>query len=433
MRSRLLWRRSATAAGLYASVALGICATIVATRVLGVERFGVFATALAAASFFQILLDLTVEDALTKLGFRYIAAAEWGKLHRLFAVTMRLKLIGGGVASLALLALAPLGEALFGGHDVGLAILAAAPLPLVQAPENVGATALLLRGRYDLRGSYQTLSQGLRFAAVAIGVHYGVVEAIVGIVIAQLISTVIVWRVGRVALARFPSAPEEPLTRDRAEIIRFVGQSSAATAMVSARTALAPLLLGVVAGPTQVGFLRVAQAPQSGFSAASSPVRLILLTEQTRDWEHGRHTDVLRGITRYMLGAGVIALVSVPIFLWAMPWLIEVFFTDQYLPAVDAARIILVAAAIQLVLGWTKSFPTTIGRPGLRIVAHGVETLVLLPLVVVLGSSDGVTGAAVAILASTLAFAATWGVLLARVRGATLVSPPLGSDKVAEL
>ena len=312
MRSRLLWRRSATAAGLYASVALGICATIVATRVLGVERFGVFATALAAASFFQILLDLTVEDALTKLGFRYIAAAEWGKLHRLFAVTMRLKLIGGGLASLALLALAPLGEALFGGHDVGLAILAAAPLPLVQAPENVGATALLLRGRYDLRGSYQTLSQGLRFAAVAIGVHYGVVEAIVGIVIAQLISTVIVWRVGRVALARFPSAPEEPLTRDRAEIIRFVGQSSAATAMVSARTALAPLLLGVVAGPTQVGFLRVAQAPQSGFSAASSPVRLILLTEQTRDWEHGRHTDVLRGITRYMLGAGVIALVSVP-------------------------------------------------------------------------------------------------------------------------
>ena len=298
MRSRLLWRRSATAAGLYASVALGICATIVATRVLGVERFGVFATALAAASFFQILLDLTVEDALTKLGFRYIAAEEWGKLHRLFAVTTRLKLIGGGLGSLALVILAPLGEALFGGHDIGLAILAAAPLPLVQGPENVAATALLLRGRYDLRGTYQTLSQGLRLAGIAIGVHYGVVEAILGIVIAQLISTVVVWRVGRAALARFPSAPEEPLTADRAEIIRFVGQSSAATAMVSARAALAPLILGVVAGPTQVGFLRVAQAPQSGYSAASSPVRLILLTEQTRDWEHGRQHDVLRGITR---------------------------------------------------------------------------------------------------------------------------------------
>jgi O-antigen/teichoic acid export membrane protein len=430
MRSRLLWRRSATAAGLYASVALGICATIVATRVLGVEQFGVFATALAAAAFFQILLDLTVEDALTKLGFRYIAAEEWGKLHRLFAVTTRLKLIGGGLGSLALVILAPLGEALFGGHDIGLAILAAAPLPLVQGPENVAATALLLRGRYDLRGTYQTLSQGLRLAGIAIGVHYGVVEAILGIVIAQLISTVVVWQVGRAALARFPSAPEEPLTADRAEIIRFVGQSSAATAMVSARAALAPLILGVVAGPTQVGFLRVAQAPQSGYSAASSPVRLILLTEQTRDWEHGRQHDVLRGITRYMLGAGAIALVALPIFLWAMPWLVRIFGVD-YLPAVDAARIILVAASIQLVLGWTKSFPTTIGRPSLRIVAHGVETAFLLPLVALLGSSNGVTGAAVATLISTLAFAATWGVLLFRVRGDVGAMTPGPTEAIA--
>ena len=60
-----------------------------------------------------------------------------------------------------------------------------------------------------------------------------------------------------------------------------------------------------------------------------------------------------------------------PVFLLAMPWLVEVVFGEEYLGAVDAARIVLVAAAIQLVLGWTKSLPTTIGRPGLRIVAHG--------------------------------------------------------------
>lgn len=429
MRSRLLWRRSATAAGLYASVALGISATIVAARVLEPRQFGVFVTAMAAASFFQVLLDLTVEDALTKLGFRYIAAEEWGKLRRLFAVTTRLKLAGGGLAAVALLALAPLGGVLFDSHGASLAILAVAALPFVQAPENVAASALLLRGRYDLRGAYQTLSQGLRLAGVAVGVHYGVVQAILGIVAAQVISTAVVWWLGRAALARFPSAAQEPLTGDRAEIIRFVAQSSAATAMVSARSALAPLVLGVVAGPTQVGLLRIAQAPQSGFSAASSPVRLILLTEQTRDWEHGRRHDVLRGITRYMLGAGTVAVVALPVFLYSMPWLIEFAFAKpEYLQAVDGARIVLIAAAIQLVLGWTKSFPTTIGRPGLRIVAHGVETAFLLPLVAVLGARNGVTGAAVATLASTVAFAVTWGVLLARVRGAT-AAVPVGANE----
>ena len=77
-----------------------------------------------------------------------------------------------------------------------------------------------------------------------------------------------------------------------------------------------------------------------------------------------------------------------------MPWLVRVVFGSEYLPAVDAARIVLVAAAIQLVLGWSKSLPVTIGRPRLRILTHGIETAVLLPLVLVLGARWDVTGAA---------------------------------------
>ena len=168
----------------------------------------------------------------------------------------------------------------------------------------------------------------------------------------------------------------------------------------------------------------MAQSPQSGFAAASSPVRLILLTEQTRDWEHGRERRVIEGVKRFMLGAAAVAAVSVPIFMWAMPWLVRVVFGEEYEPAVTAARIVLVAAALQLVFGWTKSFPVTIGRPGLRIVAHGIETAVLLPLVAMLGAGWGVTGAAVATLVSSAVFAATWTVLLLRVRAEVAARAP---------
>lgn len=416
MRSRLLWRRTATAAGLYASVALGILATVVVARRLGLDDFGVYATALAAASFFQVLLDLTVEDALTKVGFRYVAAEEWGKLRRLFAVATRLKLAGGALATLALLLLAPVADAVFDSDGLTSAMLVAALLPLAQCTENVSASALLLRGRYDLRGAYQTLAQALKLVAVAIGARYGPEQALLGVVLAQAVATGAVWVLGRRTLARFPDAPAEPLGDDREGIRSFVLQSSLATGVVSARTTLAPLILGVVAGSTQVGLLRIAQAPQSGFSAASSPVRLILLTEQTRDWEHGHEQRVLSGVTRYMAGAMAVAVVAVPVFLLAMPWLVEVVFGEEYLDAVDAARIVLVAAAIHLVLGWTKSFPTTIGRPGLRIVSHGAETVVLLPLTALLGARWGVTGAAVAILISAVTYAVVWAVLLHRVR-----------------
>ena len=416
MRSRLVWRRSATAGGLYLAVAFGILGTIVAARRLGLDDFGLYATVMAAAGFFQTLLDLTVEESLTKYGFRYVAAEDWARLRRLFGRALQVKLGGGLLAMVALAALAPLADAIFDADGLTTPLLVASLLPLVQAPENVGSTALLLRGRYDLRGGFLALSMGLRLTAILLGASHGVTETVALIVVAQAVATASVSALGWIAFRRYPVVEARPLGDDRHEVVSFVLRSSAATGMLALRTTFAPLLLGAVAGSTAVGLLRVAQAPQSGFAAASSPVRLILLTEQTRDWEHGREGKVLDGVKRYMLGAAVVAAVSVPIFMWAMPWLVKVVFGEEYEPAVVAARIVLVAAALQLVFGWTKSFPVTIGRPGLRILAHGVETAVLLPLVAALGAEWGVTGAAWAILAASVVFAVTWAFLLLRVR-----------------
>ena len=431
MAPSVLRRRFATAAGLYLSVGLGILGTIAAARILGLEDFGRFATVMAVVGLAQTLLDLTVEESLTKFGFRYVAAEDWGKLHRLFRRALEVKLVGGALASLVILALAPFADELFGGEDLAGPLAAAAALPVLAAPENVSASALLLRGRYDLRGALLSVTMGIRLVAILVGASFGVTAAFAALCVGQVVSTSVSGSAGLAALRRFPRVPPRALGSDRREILSFVVQSSVATGVISLRSALAPVLLGVVAGTTQVGYYRVALAPQSGFSAATAPVRLVLLTEQTRDWEHGRAASVLRGLRHYSLGAAAVALVSLPVFLLAMPWLVRVVFGSDFLPAVDAARIVLVSAAILLVLGWTKSFPVTIGRPRLRIVTHGLETLVLLPLVLVLGDRWGVTGAAVAILVSTLVFAAAWIVVLARLRAELRAGRGIGAPTAA--
>ncbi|MDH5281378.1 MAG: oligosaccharide flippase family protein, partial [Thermoleophilia bacterium] len=140
MAARLLRRRSATAAWIYVAVACGILGTVVAARVLGLDEFGVFATALAAVGFFQVLLDLTVEESLTKYGFRYVAAEDWGRLRRLFRQMLLLKVLGGALATVILVGLAPFADEIFGADGLEQALLAAALLPLVQSTENVGAT-----------------------------------------------------------------------------------------------------------------------------------------------------------------------------------------------------------------------------------------------------------------------------------------------------
>jgi O-antigen/teichoic acid export membrane protein len=414
MRPRLVRRRVATALGSYGSTALGILGSVVAMRLLGPFDFGRLTLVLATVALFQLLLDLTSEEALVKYGFRFSERADWGRFHRLLRVAFAVKFASAVVAGALIVALMPLAESLFDA-ELTVPLLLAAALPLLYSVEGTAAATLILRGRYDVRAWFLFLAMAARLVAIAIAAPHGVTPTVLGLLLAQVASTSAVGLVGLVAVRRFPHAPSEPLGEERSEVLRFVLQSSLGTGLVSVRGWLAPVLLGVASDVRQVGYFRAAQAPQQGFAALSSPVRLILLTEHTRAWERGRRAEVLAGVRRYSFGAAGLMAVAVPVFWWLMPDLVRVVLGSDYVPAIDAARLILLAAAVQLVYGWTKSFPVSIGRPNLRLVAHGIETAVLIPLLVPFGAAWGATGAAGAVVVSTVVFALVWTALVLRV------------------
>ena len=292
----------------------------------------------------------------------------------------------------------------------------AAFIPLAQAPEGIAGAAMIIAGRYDLRALFGGLAMTLRLVGLAVGVQYGITWAVVGVLVGQIAGSCASGYAGHHLFSRHPAAVAGGLRRDQGEIMRFVLKSGIGTSLVSMRNMLTPLALGIVAPIVQVGYFRAAQAPITGLEALSAPVRLILLTEQTRDVEHGRIAETYRSLRRYVVGATGVALVLAPVAWVLMPWLVRVVLGTDYIPATDAAQILLLAACLRLVLGWTKSFPVSIGRPGLRIVAHSVEIVVLIPLVLVFGDLWGATGASVGVLVATAAFAVTWGVLLLRLR-----------------
>jgi len=417
-------RRSAAAAGIYLSVGLGFLATVLTKRQLDNVHFGLLSAVIVSTGFFQTLLDFTAEEALVKYGFDYSTAGDWGRLRRLFRAALVVKGAGGLLGGIVLAILAPFADSIFSGHGLETPFLIAALLPLLQSPEGVSSAALILHGRYDIRGWMLASSMGLRLAGLAIGAHYGVTEAIVGLVASQLAATAILGGAGLYAFRRFPHAARTQLGPHRRGILRFVVQSSLATGVVSLRGTLAPVLLGAVTNPTELGFFRIAQAPQNGFAALSSPVRLILLTEQTRDWSRGAFDAVFASLRRYTIGATALMAVVVPPLYVFMPDLIRiVFYPGRHGHAdaastAEAARLILIAGALQVIWGWAKSFPVSIGRPGLRVLAHGIESIVMIPLVIAFGIEWGATGAGGAVLASTVVFCAVWTVLLLRIHRA---------------
>ena len=86
-------------------------------------------------------------------------------------------------------------------------------------------------------------------------------------------------------------------------------------------------------------------------------------------------------LKRYVAATGALMLVAVPILWILMPFLIGVAYGPTFRAhATDAARLVLLAAALQLVWGWTKSFPVSIGRPGLRVIVQSIEIAVFVPL-----------------------------------------------------
>src|SRR4029078_12158475 len=140
-------------------------------RGLGVSDYAKFAAILAATGFFQVLLALTGEDALVKCGFRYVETEQWGKLRRMFEIALGFKLAGGVLAGIAIAGLAPFAQQVWGVGGVLGAMLSArsaqqvwgagvvrvpmriaALLRVVQAHETVAGGAIILRGRYDVRG-----------------------------------------------------------------------------------------------------------------------------------------------------------------------------------------------------------------------------------------------------------------------------------------
>jgi O-antigen/teichoic acid export membrane protein len=416
MAGRLLRRRTGAAVGTYASIVFGFVGSIVAARIFSRETFGLYALAMASTGFFQTLLDLTIEEALIKFGFRYITAEDWGRLRRLFRRTFVFKLVGAVLAGCALLGLAAASQTVFGHAGLRLPLAIAAAIPLLQAPEGMSAVPLMLHGRYDVRGGFLALSMALRLAAIGIGAPHGLAWTIGAIAAAQALASLAIGTAGAAAFRRFPSTEPRPLGEDRRLLLRFVAQSSGATGVVSLRSTLTPMMLGMVSTVTQVGYLRAAQSPQQGFTAVSAPIRMVLLTEQTRDWERGDRAAVFAGVRRYMLGALAGSILLMPVVLAFMPDIIRLLVGSKYLGAVPAARVALAAGAVQFVVGWSKSFAVTAGRPQLRIWTHGLESVVLLPLAAVLGWRSGAVGAATAILISSVVFAVAWLVLLVRIR-----------------
>jgi O-antigen/teichoic acid export membrane protein len=413
MELRVARRRSITIGATYLAILVGVVTTLGAAKQLGVGGFGTFALVLAATALVQTFLDLTIEGTLVKYGCRYSERGDWGRLRRLFRRAVQIKFAGAAMAAACLAGAAFLAPLFVHAPALTTLLLLAAVIPLVQAPESVAAAALYVRGRHDVRALLLALGAALRFVGVIGGSSAGVAGALVGLSLAQVATTVVAGLAGRRALRTLPETEERDLGEDAREVTAFTVHSTVTTAVLSLRAAVMPLFLGT---PAQVGLFRAAQAAEQGFEALAMPARMVLLSEQSHQWEAGAREAVLRSVARYTLWTTGAMLAVVPVLFVLAPMLVRVAYGEEFGAATSVLRLFIVAAAIQFVFSWTHPFAVAAGRPRLHLLVRSLEAVVLLALGALLARSGGAAGAAAAVAVSSACYGACWMTIYFRFR-----------------
>jgi lipopolysaccharide exporter len=405
-KTRAWWTRAGwTAIAVYLATVLAFLGTLVVARALGPREFGTVVLAVAVATLFATLLDLTLEEAVVHYGHRALAQGDTGSVMGLVRASLILDVAIGIVVSGSLVLLAaPLADLASAGHLDPALVRLAALVTLASTAQSTMSGVLQVASRPDLLGWVTAWTNLARLAGVLVAVQIGTAEAIIvayaaGNAVGTVGNGLVAWRLARRRWAA--EASSRVLRVPVGELIRFGFHTSITTSVAAANGALIPVILGRLAGPTAVGVFRVAMFPVFLADSASGPIRLVLYPEQARLSAKGDIAQLRRAIRGHTLAALALSLPFAVVGWFALPWVLPLLFSEQFDEAVLPARILLIAAVVRFSGAWFKTLPAALGRPELRTVLAVLELVVMISLLIILGG-QGSEGAALAFTAASV-------------------------------
>lgn len=420
-QQRAFWLRVAAGApGLWLSVALGMATTLVLARILGPKDFGAYALATAVVATVATLLDVPLSEAAVHYASRALAQNAAGSAYVILKRSLAADLMVGLAVAGAVVATAdPLAHLASGGWLDPSLVRLAALAALAQTADGTTQAALLLAGRAHTRAWLMAAANLLRLvlvgtaAALTRSPAWALGAAAAAATLASLLQARVAWHSGWGGWVRGERRPE--LEVSAARMLSFGLRSGLATTISGARSGALPVLLGRWGGPETVSMFEVATFPLQAADVGSAPLRLALFPEQARASARGSWDELRRSVGAHTK-AGILIGVPAAIAGWILlPHLIPALYSPQYRGAVVPARILLLPAVVGLALGWSKTLPSALGRPEVRIYVLTVDAVVVLAVLWATVGSMGAKGAALALTCGALAQVMAWALLLRRL------------------
>jgi O-antigen/teichoic acid export membrane protein len=419
-----------------AAIALADLAQIaLITGTLGLHDYGRLALTMGFVVLVGQFFDVRVGAAATTFGARMLRT-DSRRAAGIVQMSYLIDLSTGVVGFVVVAALAPVvGPGLIGHGGTTLILLYALTL-LVSTVDESAITVLRLLDRFRLIATYTIPIEVVRIGLVAgaLAAFHSLPAVLIALVVYQaltgLINVIAATSVFRRATGERVTKPALELVRDqRRGMLRMIFHTNVVSYARIAQVQLPTLVVGTIAGATEVGLYKVGMAAAAAVGRIADPAYVALLPRLSRLWAAGRREDVRRLIERA-------SLVSVPAMAVAVTGLILLRSPILELlgggrSALGAGTVVVLAGLAQAVNGalfWNQGllFVTERSRLVARLALLGmaIQLTLLVPLV----EAWGANGAAVSFIASMTItnVAAAWLGLRELSRAAPRAGPEEG-------
>ena len=402
--------------GRVANGVLGLATLSLMAKGLGVERFGLV---ILVQTYVQVITGLVTFQswqAVIRYGATYLKNQDSASFQSLLKFTTMLDVIGVLAGTvIGYVAVPFIGPFLqWDAEVIGLAKIYSALILFTMTATPTGL--LRLFDRFDVLSWQTTITPLLRLAGIGLAVlldgplwAYLLTWFLAG-AMGGLMLMVLGWReAARRGVLAGMSWSFQDLAKGHDGIWRFSIASNIHSSLQLVTGQMATFLVGLVAGPAAAGLFKIGRDLATTLTKPAEMLNQSIYPEFARLSSVSNWHDFARLIMRGGIVAGAAGSVLLMLTLVAGESFLRLFFGADF-AAANAVLVLQIAAAVVTIAGFSMDPALyAMGRPGIPLRINLVSVLaVFLPLLVVLGQTQGATGAAIAALVSAVVtFAAT--------------------------
>ncbi|MHB1035274.1 MAG: lipopolysaccharide biosynthesis protein [Pirellulales bacterium] len=375
-------------------------------RMLGVEKFGVFALITSFTNVVNQFMDSRAWETAIQFITKFTEKGDYRKATAVAKLCYLVDAVTGALGCAVVILAAELAARLF-IKDVSTAYLIRfyALSLLIQSPVGTSSALLRVGNRFSWLAYQHTFLAGSRLlgSVVVLAAGWDLFGLLAMYLVTDVLGTLLIVIMSlkvrpALGLMRMSQTPLAALRGEFRELLRFLATTNLHASFKVLQNNLPVLLVGYWLTSVEAGYFQLARKIVNLMTIPMAPLTISSYPEFARLWHSGNTMGLKRLLGRLTAALTTTAVVALGGLCLAASWLVPWTVGDEYLPAVPVIYWMAAGMAIAVAANSAGPFLVALGRVGNTLAAISLSTIGQLALLAVLLPRIGILAAGISYL-----------------------------------